>query len=184
MEFRNSKTQKPGDHPNFRKNALGARRVPGHSQSNSRNSEADVSQNAKFHSRNGISRLEQYENHNSPSNSQRDSRNDGHPHEKCSFAPAFSERFFKNWGGPRAQEKQKYRVNFVLQQCGSVVGRGAGLLRRQMRMFMLEVVLSCPDFLPCNLGVIPLKKKKRGKEPSVQEESLGPVRNPEPRSEV
>ena len=26
----------------------------------------------------------------------------GNPHEKFSFAPAFSERFFKNWGGPRA----------------------------------------------------------------------------------
>ena len=27
------------------------------------------------------------------------------PPERFSFAPAFSERFFKNWGGPRAQEK-------------------------------------------------------------------------------
>ena len=26
------------------------------------------------------------------------------PHERFSFAPAFSERFFKNWGGPRAPE--------------------------------------------------------------------------------
>ena len=31
--------------------------------------------------------------------------NDGHPHERFSFAPVFSERFFKNWGGPHAQEK-------------------------------------------------------------------------------
>ena len=30
---------------------------------------------------------------------------DGHPHERFSFAPAFSERFFKNWDGPRAQEE-------------------------------------------------------------------------------
>ena len=29
---------------------------------------------------------------------------DGHPHERFSLAPAFSERLFKNWGGPRAQE--------------------------------------------------------------------------------
>ena len=29
---------------------------------------------------------------------------DWNPHERFSFAPAFSERFFKNWGGPRAQE--------------------------------------------------------------------------------
>ena len=28
------------------------------------------------------------------------------PPERFSFAPAFSERFFKNWGGPRAQENQ------------------------------------------------------------------------------
>ena len=27
---------------------------------------------------------------------------DGNPHERFSCAPAFSERFFKNWGGPRA----------------------------------------------------------------------------------
>ena len=29
---------------------------------------------------------------------------DGNPHERFSFAPAFSERFFKNWGGPRAPD--------------------------------------------------------------------------------
>ena len=29
---------------------------------------------------------------------------DGNPHERFSFAPAFSERFSKNWGGPRAPE--------------------------------------------------------------------------------
>ena len=29
---------------------------------------------------------------------------DGHPNERFSFAPAFSEFFFKNWGGPCAQE--------------------------------------------------------------------------------
>ena len=28
------------------------------------------------------------------------------PPERFSFAPAFSERFFKNWGGPRAPERQ------------------------------------------------------------------------------
>ena len=28
----------------------------------------------------------------------------GKPHERFSFAPAFSERFFENWGGPRAPE--------------------------------------------------------------------------------
>ena len=29
----------------------------------------------------------------------------GNPHERFSFATAFSELFFKNWGGPRAQDK-------------------------------------------------------------------------------
>ena len=28
----------------------------------------------------------------------------GNAHERFSFAPAFSERFFKNWGGPRAPD--------------------------------------------------------------------------------
>ena len=31
-------------------------------------------------------------------------RIDGNPHERFSCAPPFSERFFENWGGPRAQE--------------------------------------------------------------------------------
>ena len=30
---------------------------------------------------------------------------DGNPHERFSFAPALSERFFENWGGPRAPER-------------------------------------------------------------------------------
>ena len=92
---------KPGDHPNFRKDALGVKRPfselsessGGNSRSSSRNWKFH-SRNTKFHSRNGLSRLDQYEAHNSRSN----------PPERFSFAPAFSERFFKNWGGPRAPE--------------------------------------------------------------------------------
>ena len=36
------------------------------------------------------------------------------PPERFSFAPAFSERFFKNWGGPRAREcfKSQEKVKF------------------------------------------------------------------------
>ena len=30
--------------------------------------------------------------------------NGGNPNHRFSFAPSFSERFFKNWGGPRAPE--------------------------------------------------------------------------------
>ena len=29
----------------------------------------------------------------------------GNPHERFSFALAFLERFLKNWGGPRAQDR-------------------------------------------------------------------------------
>ena len=52
--------------------------VPGYSRSGSRNSESD-SRNAKFLSRNGISRLEQYENLNSRSNSRSNSHNSWEP---------------------------------------------------------------------------------------------------------
>ena len=57
--------QKPVDHPNFRKNALGVKRSfselsesSGYSRSSSRNSNFH-SRNTQFHSRNGIPRLEQ-----------------------------------------------------------------------------------------------------------------------------
>ena len=30
----------------------------------------------------------------------------GNPHERFSFSPAFSERFIKNWGGPRTPERR------------------------------------------------------------------------------
>ena len=109
-EFHRNIFQKPGNHPNFRKNALRAKghsqssgRVPGYSRSSSRSSKIN-SRIAKSHSRNGVSRLEQCESHNSRSNSRSDSRNFGNAHERFSFAPAFSERFFKNWGGARTPE--------------------------------------------------------------------------------
>ena len=93
--------QKPGDHPNFRKNALGVKRPfselsesSGYSRSRSRNWKFH-SRNTKFHSRNGLSRLEQYEAHNSRSNSRSDSRNCREPTRKIFICPAFSERFFK-----------------------------------------------------------------------------------------
>ena len=64
---------------------------------------SELAQDTKFHSWNDISRLEQYENHNSRSNSWSDSQIDGHnPHERCSFALALSECLFKNWGGHHA----------------------------------------------------------------------------------
>ena len=42
---------------------------------------------------------------------------DGNPHEIFSFAPPFSEPFFENWGGPRAQEiwiRDKSAKKYVL----------------------------------------------------------------------
>ena len=36
---------------------------------------------------------------------------DKNPHERFSFAPAFSERLFKNWGGSRASENYFSQIN-------------------------------------------------------------------------
>ena len=81
-----------------------SRRVPGYSRSNSRNSETD-SRNAKFHSRNGILRLEQKEKTTILGATSGAIRGvGGNPRERFSFGPAFSERFFMNWGGPRASD--------------------------------------------------------------------------------
>ena len=75
--------QKLGKHPNFRKKSLSERKKPVSElwrQSSGVFSEQLLefefhSRNTKLHSRNGIPRLEQYENQNSPSNSRSDSRN-------------------------------------------------------------------------------------------------------------
>ena len=76
--------------------------VPGYSRSSSRSSDNN-SRNAKSHSRNGVSRLVQHQNHNSQSISRSDSRNcwEVEPHMKDLHLPMHSRtaRFFKNWGG-------------------------------------------------------------------------------------
>ena len=42
----------------------------------------------------------------------------GSPHERFSFAPPFSERFFENWGGPRAQENWPRKMHpEMCQKC-------------------------------------------------------------------
>ena len=74
-----------------------SRRIPGYSRSSSRNSETD-SRNAKFHSRNALSRLEQYENHNSRSNSRSDSRNWWEPTWKIFICPMYSRSVFSRIG--------------------------------------------------------------------------------------
>ena len=46
---------------------------------------------------------------------------DVHPHERFSLAPAISERFFKNWGGPRVDDLFSLETsgrNFLLEVCG------------------------------------------------------------------
>ena len=53
------------------------------------------------------------------------------PPERFSFAPAFSERFFKNWGGPRAPDKrylpQTLQALFAMLQEGRpLLVRGTG----------------------------------------------------------
>ena len=66
------------------------------------------SRKTKLHSRNGVSRLEHIEDHNSRSNSRSDSRNSWEPtcpHERFSFAPSFSERFFSRIGVVPARKR-------------------------------------------------------------------------------
>ena len=72
--------------------------------SNSRSSETN-SRNEKSHSRNGVSRLQLCENHNSRSNSRSDSQNSCEPTRKIFICFCISERFFKNWGGPRTPDE-------------------------------------------------------------------------------
>ena len=98
--------QKPGDHPSFRKNALGVKRpcsklwessgVFSEFRKNSRNE--------KSHSRNGASRLEQCESHNSRSNSRSDSRS------CCKGGP------------PRARKINKHQGNHIYHRNLSSVG--------------------------------------------------------------
>ena len=71
---REGNVQKPGDHSNFRKNALGVKRTSSRSSRRVPGTESD-SRNGKIYSRNGISRPEQYETRNSRSGSPSDSRN-------------------------------------------------------------------------------------------------------------
>ena len=102
--------QKPGDRPNFRKNALGVKRPFSELSESSGVFSEQLSEleipfsETKFHSRNGLSRLDQYETHNSRSNSRSDSRNCREPTRKIFICPCIPERFFKNWGGPRAPD--------------------------------------------------------------------------------
>ena len=94
-----------------------SRRVPGYSRSSSRNSKFH-SRNTKFHSRNGIPRLEQYETHNSRSNSRSDSRNLWEPTWNIFICPCILGAFFQELGrSPCAR-----RVNIYTLEAEIVLG--------------------------------------------------------------
>ena len=85
-----------GDHPNFRKNALGVKRPFSELSESCR---VFLEQCSEF--RNWFSWLEQYENHNSRSNSRSDSPELMGTKTKDFHLPLHSRSvFFKNWGGP------------------------------------------------------------------------------------
>ena len=102
----NYQIQMLGDHPNFmKKTFLGVKKRFSELLEGSQNSETD-SRNAKFHSQNGISRLKQYENMILGGTPGAILGIDGHPHERFSFAPVFSERYFRNWAAPARKTKR------------------------------------------------------------------------------
>ena len=95
-----------GEYPSFKKNALGVKRPFSELSESSGVFSEQLSEYEIPFSEYEIPRLEQHENHNSRNNSRGAIPGiHGNPHERASFSPAFSERFFKNWGGPRAPEK-------------------------------------------------------------------------------
>ena len=103
--------QKPGDHPNFRKNALGVK-GPFSELSESSGvfseqlSELEIG-NSILGIRNSILGMASLDLINTKPTILGATLGAipgiaANPPKRFSFAPAFSERFFKNWGGPRA----------------------------------------------------------------------------------
>ena len=104
--------QKPGDHPNFEKNALGVKGAFSELSESSGVFSEQLSENwkfhsrnTKFHSRNGLSRLDQYETHNSRSNSRRIVPGiAANPPEKIFICPCILGAFFQELGwSPRTR---------------------------------------------------------------------------------
>ena len=103
--------QKPGDHPNFRKNALG---VKGPFSELSESSGVFSEQLSELEIpfpgiRNSILGMASHDLINTKPTILGATLGAipgiaANPHEIFTFDPAFSERFFRNWGGPRAQE--------------------------------------------------------------------------------
>ena len=111
---RGSFNQKPGDHPKFRKNALGVKRPFSELSESSgvfseQLSELEIpfSEYEIPFSEYGLSRLEQYETHNSRSNSRSDSRNCREPARKIFICPCILGAFFQELGwSPRTRFKK------------------------------------------------------------------------------
>ena len=112
-----SQSQKPGDHPNFRKNALGVKRpfselwersgVSSEQRPEFRNN----SRSAKSHSRNGVSRLVQCDNHNSQSNTKRFPEVMG-THMKDFHLPLRSRNVFSKLGVAPAKKSPQFPQTF------------------------------------------------------------------------
>ena len=119
-------SKKPGDHPNFRKNALGVKRP----FSELWESSGVFSEHLGSEFRNSILGIRNSILGMASHDLSRHTKNkilgatpgaiagiDGNPHERFSFASPCSERFFKNWGGPRAQDEHKETPCLVRTAC-------------------------------------------------------------------
>ena len=74
-------------------------------------------------------------------------RIDGHPHERFSFVPEFSERFLKNWGGRNAQHKLSgvAILDTGLQHQNNVgVGNLSALLQLQLFTIYIPILATFP----------------------------------------
>ena len=69
---------------------------------------------------------------------------DGNPHARFSLDPAFSERFFKNWGGPRAPELGPLSANisFTYPKQISIL-QGCQTTHRQSAKLSAKIMLNC-----------------------------------------
>ena len=109
--------QKPGNHPDFRKKALGAER-PFSELWESSGALGIV--NSILGVRNSILGMASHDLINTKPTILGATLGAipgiaANPPERFSFAPSFSERFFENWGGPRGRRNKKMHVIFVGQ---------------------------------------------------------------------
>ena len=116
LKVKDSTDQKPGDHPNFRKNALGVKRPFSElSESSGVFSEQLGIGNSILGIRNSILGMASHDLINTKTTILGATLGAipgiaANPPERFSFAPAFSERVFKNWGGPRAPEQMTMTI--------------------------------------------------------------------------